>query len=154
MHEDEPFTICIQIKFNDHYLLCNSCTNCHWDAQSIQCSFHKYESILVWWLLIVLDCAKFKFSLSADLITSHHHCVVALSTALIIIISDITLLISYNYSSTENVSSTVNELKMTAEILHCWAERLNVSVFVALLVSLFCLHQLCSHSSLCHCSEQ
>jgi len=53
-----------------------------------------------------------------NLITFYHYCVAALSTAFIIIIDDVTLSADYNYSSTENVLSTVNELKMTAEILY------------------------------------
>ncbi len=153
VHEDRLFTVCIQTEFNDHHLLCNLCTNCHWDAQNIQCSFCKYKSILVWWLLIVLDHVKSEFSSSVNSTTSHHHYVVTLFTALIITISDVTLLISYDYLSAENVSSTVNKLKMTAKILCCQAERLNVDVFVALLVLLSHSHQLCSYSLSHHCSE-
>ncbi len=146
--------MCVQTEFNDHYLLYSLCTNCHWDAQSIQCSFYKYKFILVWWLLIVLNYTEFKFSSSANSTTSCHYCVVALSAALIIIINNITLLISYNYSSAENVLSTVDKLKMTVKILCCWAERLNISMFVVLLASSSYLHQLHSHSSLHHYSEQ
>ena len=154
MHKDRLFTVCIQTEFNDHYLLCNLCTNCHWDAQNIQCSFCKYESILAWWLLIVLDHVKSEFSSSVNLTTSHHHHVVTLFTALIITISDVTLLISYDYLSAENVLSTVKKLKMTAEILCCQAEKLNVDVFIALLTSLSYLYQLCFCLS-SHCySEQ
>ncbi len=92
--------------------------------------------------------------MSADSATSHHCCVVALSAASVIIISNITLLINYNYLLTENVSSAVNELKMTAEILCYQVKKLNIDVFVALLALLSHLHQLHSHSLLCHCSEQ
>ncbi len=118
IHKDRSFTVCIQIKFNNHYLLYSLCTNCHWDAQSIQCSFCKYESILIWWLLIVLNHIKFKFSLSIDSATSYYCCVIALSATLIIIISNITLSVNYNYSSTENVLSAVDKLKTAAEILY------------------------------------
>jgi hypothetical protein len=153
MHKDESFTIYIQIKFNDCYFLCSLCTNCHWDAQSIQCSFYKYKFILIWWLLIVLNCIKFKFSLSVNSATSYHHCVVTLSAVLTVIIDDITLSVNYDYLSAENVSSTVNKLKITAKILYCWAEKLNINVFIASLMLSLCLHQLHSHSSLCYCNK-
>ena len=153
IHEDESFTVYIQIKFNDHYLLCDLCTNCHWDVQSIWCSFYKYKFILIWWLLIVLDHTKFKFSLSVNSATSYYYCVAALFTTLTVIISNITLSVSYNYLSAENVLSIVNKLKTAAKIFCCWAEKLNINVFIALLTSLLCLHQLYSHSLLCHCSE-
>jgi len=154
MHKDRLFTVCVQAEFNDHHLLYSLCTNCHWDAQNIWCSFHKYKFILIWWLLIVLNHAEFKFSSSADSATSYCCCVAALFTALIVIISDVMLLINYNYLSVENVLSTVNELKIAAKILYYWVKRLNINIFIALLASLFCLCQLCSHSLLCHCSEQ
>jgi len=64
------------------------------------------------------------------------------------------LLINYNYSLTENVSSAVNKLKMTAEILCYQVKKLNVNAFIALLISSSHLCQLHSHSSLCYCSEQ
>ncbi len=60
---------------------------------------------------------KFKFSSSVNSATSCYCYVVTLSAVLIIIIDDITLLTNYNYSSAENVLSTVNELKIAAEIL-------------------------------------
>jgi len=91
--------------------------------------------------------------LSANSATSYCYCVAALSAALIIIISDIMLLVSYNYSLIENVLSAVDKLKMTAEILCHQAKRLNISVFIALLVLLSYLHQLHSHLLLHHCSE-
>ncbi len=47
VYKDESFTVYIQIKFNDHYLLYSLCTNCHWDAQNIWCSFCKYKFILI-----------------------------------------------------------------------------------------------------------
>jgi len=143
MHKDRSFTVCIQIKFNNHYLLCSLCTNCHWDAQSIWCSFCKYKSILIWWLLIVLNCTEFKFSLSVNLITSHHYYVVALFTVSAAIIDNIMLSVNYNYLSTEIVLSAVNKLKITVKILCHQAERLNISAFVALLTLLFYLCQLC-----------
>jgi len=118
MHEDRSFTVCIQTEFNDHYFLYSLCINCHWDVQSIQCSFCKYKSILIWWLLIVLNYVKFKFSLSADSVTSHCHYVAALSAVLIIIIDDVMLSINYNYLLTENVLSTVNKLKIAVKILY------------------------------------
>jgi len=62
---------------------------------------------------------KFKFSLSVNSATSHCCCVAALFAVSAVIIDDITLLINYNYSSAKNVLSTINKLKMTAEILCC-----------------------------------
>ncbi len=119
MYKDRSFTMYVQTEFNDHYFLYNLYINCHWDAQSIQCSFYKYEFILIWWLLIVLNHAEFKFSSSVNLATSYYCCIAALFTALIIIIDNIILSVNYNYSSTKNVLSTVNKLKMTAKILCC-----------------------------------
>ncbi len=154
MHKDRSFTVCIQTKFNDHYFLYSLCTNCHWSAQSIWCSFCKYKFILIWQLLIVLDHAEFKFFLFADSATSYYCYIAALSAVLTVIIDDIMLLINYNYLSAENVSSIMNELKMTAEILHHWVKRLNINAFIALLALLLCLYQLHFYSLLCHYSEQ
>jgi len=87
----------LQIKESVKYITYNSC------AISVMLTFN----------------IKFKFSLSADLITSYYHYVVALFTTLIIIINNIIFSVNYNYSSIKNVVSAVNKLKMTTKILYC-----------------------------------
>ncbi len=70
---------------------------------------------------MITYCSKyteFKFSLFINLITFYYCCIVALFTVFIIIISNITFLINYNYSSTENVLSTINKLKIIVKILY------------------------------------
>jgi len=92
--------------------------------------------------------------LFTDLITFYYYCIVALFTASAVIISNVTLLFSYNYSSIKNVLSTVNKLKITAKILCHQAEKLNINIFITLFTLLFCLHQLHSYLLLHHYNEQ
>jgi len=70
-------------------------------------------------MLIILDCAEFKISLFANLLTLCCHHNLILFIVFIIIIDDVTLSINYNYLSVKNVLSAANKLKMITEILCC-----------------------------------
>ncbi len=107
------------------------------------CSFYKYEFILIWWLLIILNHTESEFSSFINLITSYCCCIAALFTVFITIINDVILLTDYNYLLIKNVLSAINKLKITVKILCCWAEKLNINTFITLLMLLLCLCQLC-----------